>query len=64
MNREQQAIVEAFLGGLVVPREALGILYDLACKSDPFEERQVAALAAVRQILDFDQDARIHGYEA
>jgi len=57
LNRERQAIVEAFFGGLVVPRDALRTVYDLACDADAFDERQLGALAVVRQILDSDHDS-------
>ena len=55
-NRERQAIVEAFFGGLLVPREALRTVYDLARDADELDDQQLAALVIVRQILASDQD--------
>jgi hypothetical protein len=54
VNRERQEIVEAFFGGVVVPREALRTVYALARDAGAFDERQLTALAVVRRILDVD----------
>jgi hypothetical protein len=43
--------------GVLVPSEALRTVYDLARDADALYERQLAALAVIRQILNSDQDS-------
>ena len=42
---------------LLVPSEALRIVYDLARDADALYEAQLAALSVIRQILNSEQDS-------